>query len=807
MFKSYIKTAYRFLLKNRTFSFINIFGLAVGTLCCLYIIMYVRDQYSYDKHHKNAQDIYRVTTDLVLTGDKHHNATVSPPIVPAMKKDFPEVTQFTRVVPTPGVTKHLLKYKERSIYEEKEVYVDSTFFDIFNYHFVSGKASGALERPFTLVLLRPVADKLFGKENPIGKVITIEDKYSKSDFTVTGVVDESLGKTHIEANLFVSMRSGGVGQYVLDNTMWTGNNFLTGYVKLQPGARAATLESKLPAFLNKYGEQQLKTIGMKKVLHVQPIAAIHTTPGYEVASTTTVSAPFLSLLLLIAVLIQLIACINFMNLSTARASNRAKEVGVRKLIGAGRKELVRQFLAESFFLTLMSVLIAVPLLAALLPYLNQITHADIHLVLFADYRLWLLLGGITLLTGLMAGSYPAFYLSAFQVMKVIKGNFSNQVSAAGIRRALVVFQFVLSIILISGIIVIHSQLKYINDKDLGFDKDQKLVFGFYTNEALNKTPVFMDHLKQLSEVRAVSLSDNYPSQFIGHDHGVHLAGGNMATALDVQNVVTDENFVKTTGIKLLSGRDFRLHDSAKVLINETVAKRLGLKVATAPGTMLYWEYPSEPKYSAEIVGVVKDFNFNSLRSDVNALMLYYAAAPENMSYLIVAANSANYQRLLNKMEEIWHKDFAGVPFEYAFLDAEVQKQYESEITLARIISSFTGVAILISCLGLFGLAAFSAEQRIKEIGIRKVLGAGVPGIVRLLSADFLRLVMIAIVLATPIAWWAMDKWLQSFVYRISLSWWMFALAGLLAVAIALCTVSFQAMRAAFANPVKSLRSE
>jgi len=817
MFKNYFKTAYRFLIKNRTFSFINIFGLAVGTLCCLYIVVYVQDQFSYDKHHKNAGDIYRVTTDLVLTGDRHHNGTASPPIAPAMKKDFPEVAQFTRVVQTLGIAKHLLKYKEKSIYEEKEYYVDSTFFDVFSYHFVSGSAAGALDKPNTLVLLKPVADKLFGKEEPVGKVITIEDGYGKQAFTVTGVVDESLGKTHIEANLFLTMRSGGIGDYVLRNTIWAGNNFAGSYVKLQPGASPAVLESKLPAFLNKYGEQQLKALGMQKQLHLQPVRSIHTTPGYEIDASKVVSASFLYLLLLIAALIQVIACINFMNLSTARASNRAKEVGVRKVIGAGRGALIRQFLAESFFLSLLSVLVALPLLALLLPYLNQVTQADIHLALFADYRLWLLLAGITLVTGLVAGSYPAFYLSAFQAMKVLKGNFSNQVSAAGLRRALVVFQFVLSIVLISGIIVIHSQLKYINNKDLGFDKDQRLIFSLYTNDAINKIPAFMGDLRQLAEVRMVSQANNYPSRFVGQDHGVHLAGGNMATAIDAQNMTTDQYFVKATGIRLLSGRDFQPNDTpsrvvnvgdfGKVLINETLAKRLGLKPATAPGTMLYWEYPPDPPVSVQVVGVMKDFNYNSLRTDVNPFMLVYDPNSGDLAHVIVSTASSDYHRLLDKIETIWRKDFSGVPFGYTFLDAEVQKQYETEITVSQIISSFTGMAIVISCLGLFGLAAFSAEQRIKEIGIRKVLGASVPGIVGLLSQDFLKLVLVSLLIATPIAWWATDKWLQSFVYRVPLSWWMFGLAGLLALGIALFTVSFQAIRAAVANPVRSLRTQ
>jgi putative ABC transport system permease protein len=817
MFKNYLKTAYRFLLKNRTFSFINIFGLAMGTLCCLYIVVYVEDQFGYDRHHTDARDIYRVTTDLILTGDKHHNATASPPIAPAMKRDFPEIAQFTRVAPTLGVDKHLLKYKEKSLYEDREYYVDSTFFDVFTYHFVDGSAVGALNNPNTLVLTKTVADNLFGTEEPVGKVITIEDGYGKNTLTVTGVVDESLGKSHLEANLFITMRSGGIGDYVLQNTIWAGNNFTQSYIKLRPGASAAALESKLPAFLNKYGADQLKAIGMQKQLHLQPIRSIHTNSGYEVEQSRTVNASFLYLLLLIATLIQIIACINFMNLSTARAANRAKEVGVRKVIGAGRGQLIRQFLSESFLLSMLSVLVALPLMTLLLPYFNQITQADIHLSFLADYRIWLLLVGITLVTGLLAGSYPAFYLSAFQAIKVIKGNFTNQVSAAGIRRALVVFQFVLSIVLICGIIVIYSQLNYINHKDLGYSRDQRLIFNFYTENTTARMPSFMSDLRQLADIKAVSQADSYLSQEIHRDHGVHLAGGTMATAIDVKNISTDQYFLKANGIRLASGRDFQATDtivmlkdssfSGKVLINETAVRRLGLTVANAPGTKLYWEYPPDPAVAVEIVGVMKDFNYSSLHETVNPFLLVYDPSLGSTSSVVVATNSSDYHRLLGEIEAIWRKDVSGVPFEYAFLDAQVQKQYETEMVLSRIVSSFTVMAIVISCLGLFGLAAFSAEQRIKEIGIRKVLGAGVPGIVRLLSQDFLRLVLISLVIATPIAWWAADKWLQSFVYRVPLNWWMFALAGALAMAIALGTVSFQAIRAALANPVKSLRSE
>ncbi|CAN5128408.1 ABC transporter permease [soil metagenome] len=807
MLKSYFKTALRFLLKNKTFSFINILGLATGTLCCLYILLYVQDQYSYDKQHTQANNIYRVTTTLALTGDKHVSGATSPPIAPALKHDFAEVVQYTRVVPTLGVSKHLLKYKEKSFYEQDAVYADSTFFDVFTYHFVTGKAANSIKEPYTVVLQKPVADKLFGTEDPVNKVITIDNSYGKHDFKVTGVVDESLGKTHIHANLFIAMNSGGFGEYTLKNGTWAGNNYTGSYIKLRPDANVAALVKQFPAFLNKYGAAQLKELGMTKQIGLQPVTSIHTTTAYEHEGSKTVSPLFLYILLLIAVMIQVIACINFMNLSTARASKRAKEVGVRKVIGAGKADLVKQFLGESFLLAFIGVLIALPLLVVLMPYLNQVTNSNIQLSFFSDYRLWVMLSVLILVTGLAAGSYPAFYLSAFEAVKVIKGNFTSHVSAAGIRRSLVVFQFVLSIILISGIIIIYSQLSYIKNKDLGFDKDQKLVFSFYTNETQGKIKDFANDLRRLGEVKAASRANNYLSQFVPQDHGVYLAGGSMTNAIDAQNITTDQYFVKANGIKLISGQDFTQSDSGKVLINETLAKRLNLDPQKAPGTRLYSHYQPNPESYVTVAGVMKDFNYNSLHDDIRPFMLVCDPNRGDLTSLVVAASSKNYKALLGQVAGLWRKDIPSAPFEYAFLDSEVQKQYETELTLSRIINSFTSVAIIISCLGLFGLAAFSAEQRNKEIGIRKVLGASVTGIVTLLSKDFLKLVLIALVIATPIAWYGMSKWLQAFAYRIDISWWMFALAGTVAIFIALFTVSFQSIRAAVGNPVKALKTE
>jgi putative ABC transport system permease protein len=603
------------------------------------------------------------------------------------------------------------------------------------------------------------------------------------------------------------MDSGGLGDYTMKDQDWAGNNFAYSFIKLRAGTDPAELEKKLPEFINRHGGQQMKSIGMTKQLHLQHVTDIHTTTGYENEMGKSISPSFLYILLLIAIMIQVIACINFMNLSTARASKRAKEVGVRKVIGADKFDLIKQFLGESFLLAFIGVVIALPLLWLVLPYLNQLTGSDIQLSIFTDYRISLMLVILVIVTGLVAGSYPAFYLSAFKAIKVIKGNFTSHISAAGIRRSLVVFQFVLSIILITGIIIIYSQLNYIKNKDLGFDKNQKLIFSFYTSDTQMKMDNLVNDLRQMAEVKNVSKADNYLSQFVPHDHGVYPAGGNMTTAIDAQNIITDENVVKTNGIKIISGRDFRLNDTNRVLINQTLAKRLGLSIDKAPGTRLYSQYGNQPASYVDVVGVMKDFNYNSLHTDVHPFMFVYDNHPQSFNVMVVAVNSSNYKALLNKIQTVWQKDLPSTPFEYMFLDQEVQKQYEAEITMSQIINSFTLMAIIISCLGLFGLAAFSAEQRNKEIGIRKVLGASVSGIVGLLSKDFLTLVVISFIIATPIAWWGMHKWLQVFAYRIDLSWWMFALAGLIAVFIALFTVSFQAIKAAFSNPVKSLKTE
>ncbi|PUZ29848.1 ABC transporter permease [Chitinophaga parva] len=809
MIKNYFKTALRSLLNNKVFSLINIAGLAIGTICCLYIIAYVTDQYSYDRHHRQVADIYRVNSLLGITSGESEKASCSPPIGPAMKLELPEVLEYTRVVPTErlGAKQHLLHYQDKSLYEKAAVYADSTFFNVFTYHFVYGDNRHALDAPYTVVLKKSLSDKLFGETNPVGKVIEIDNAYGRHGFKVTGVVDDRLGKSHIQSAIFMAMNSGGMGSVTYNSTSWAAYNYVATYVKLHHGAAAAALERKLPAFLQLHGAAQLKEMGMKKELHLQPVTSIHTTGGYDNELSKTVSSTFLKMLLLIAVLIQVIACINFMNLTTARASRRAKEVGVRKIIGAGMNDLVKQFLGESLLLSLVAMLLALPVLALVRPFLNAVTRADISMSFMADYRFVLLLLGITIITGLLAGSYPAFYLSAFKPINTIKGQLNNHISAAGIRRLLVVFQFVLSIVFISAIVVIYFQLSYIRHKDLGFEKQQRLVFNFYTDDSKGRIPAFMNDLQQLSEVKSATMADNYPGQVISKDWPYYLEGKDPASSNDVAFIFSDENFAKTMGIRLLSGRDFRAGDSGRALVNEAFCKVLGLDPLTAVGKRLYpKDYQGEPGNFLEIAGVLKDFNYTSLHTEVKPFMLRYQ--PEyGKDIVVVSTSSVDYSGLLDKVAAIWQRDFPTVPFTYSFLDEDVQRQYETETTLSGIINLFTFIAIFLSCLGLFGLSVFDTEQRRKEIGIRKVLGASMSGLVMLLSKDFLKLIGISFVIALPFAWWIMSRWLDAFPYRVSLSWWMFALAGAGALLIAFGTISFQAIKGALANPINNIKAE
>ncbi len=815
MLANFLKIALRNFRRNKTFSLINLFGLALGTVCCLYILLFVQEHRGYDRHHPAAENLYRVISDLDFSGEEtHHMATCSPPIAPAIKADFPEVEAAARVCNPPGVEQHLLKVGEKVFYEKAGYYVDSTFFQLFDYQFVAGSPRQALDEPFSAVISEKLAQKLFGAENPLGQTVRIAGGEEEHPYKVTGVFNGSLGRSHLMPEFFMAMNSAGIGQYIRSNNSWAGNNFVYGYLRLRPGADPKALEAKLPAFLQKHGATQLRDLGMEKRLHLQPVTDIHLTAGLNADMPSNTSATFLNVLLLIAGFIQLVACINFMNLSTARSTRRAKEVGVRKVVGAPRRLLMGQFLSESLLMTFLAMALALPLAGYSLPFLNRLTGAGVSLQLSWGWAYLGMAFGLALFTGLVAGSYPAFYLSSFRPIGVLQqaaATPNRREGAAWLRKGLIIGQLALATALVIGALVIRLQLDYMLDKDLGFEKNQKIVFQFHSGGGSARLEAFRNELMRLPEVNSASAMSEAPGQPLIRDIPLYKQGGSMTNATDVRMAYADGHFFKTLKIKLLAGRAFSQADTSaqrgiiRAVVNESALRRLDIPVDEAPGTVLYSDF-EDIHIEATIVGVMEDILYQTLASEMGPFMVV-AEPPRNLRNLVADVNTDNYEAFLDKASALWDKAAPGLPFDASFLDTDIARLYQTEQSLARIIGAFTFIAILISCLGLFGLSAFAAEQRTKEIGMRKVLGAGVAGIVALLSKDFLKLVLIALILASPLAYYFMEQWLENFAYRIDIRWWIFALAGVIAVAVAFLTVSFQSVKAALANPVEALRNE
>lgn len=806
MLQNYLRIALRNLFKHKSFSIINIFGLTLGTACCLYILLYVKDEYSYDRHHRDVERIYRVTTQVGKPGDLLKMASCSPPIPGAMKQDFPEVEEAARFVGMFSDNVQVFRLNEQVHYETNGVYADSGFFNIFTYEFIYGSPDRCLSAPYQVVLSEQTALKFFGAGNPVGKTFEMDTGEGRNNLTVTAVVSKKPGKSHIEANYFLSMDSGGAGSYAATSQEWVGNNFTNAYIKLKPNVSPSQFESKLPSFIDRYAGESLKNQGSIKILSLQPVSSIHTTTGYVAESGNPVSPGLLYILLAIAGLVQVIACINFMNLSTARATKRAKEIGIRKVVGAHRQAIIWQFLSESVIFAFFALIISIPVVNFLLPLLNQVTGVSISNDFVWDHRVWIGIVLFGLLTGFLAGSYPAFYLSNFRPLQVLKKKGQALGGHVNLRQALVVFQFVLTIGLISSVIIIQEQLSFIQQKELGYDPDQKIVVTFRTNDALRQADSYREAIRRIPGVEQVSRANNYPSQFVFNDVNLYEKGKSVKEAQMVKFMRVDEFFVNTLGMELIEGRDLRSSDTTGgILVNEAMLLAFDIPLSEAVGQVVSYSSNEEAE-DLEVVGVIRDFNFNSLYSEVTPFMLVYDDRASH-SQMIIHAETADFTELIGQLQSTWESQISFVPFEYSFIDEAVQRQYEADRRLSSILNIFTFLTILISCLGLLGLAAFTAERRTKEIGIRKVLGATVIGITTMISKDYLKLVLVAVVLSVPLAWWSMNQWLNNFAYRVDIQWWMFLLAGLLATFIALLTVGFQSVKAAIANPVEALRDE
>ncbi|HMC84474.1 MAG TPA: ABC transporter permease, partial [Chitinophagaceae bacterium] len=803
---NYFKIAWRNLFRNKVYSMINIFGLAVGITTCTLITMYVMDETSYDKHHKEGERIYRIASDT--KGEKW--VSTAAPYAAALKKDFPEVEQQTRLLRMPGVDKFLLEYEpsKKQFFETNGYYVDSTFFSMFSYDFKYGDKNTAFDQPNTIVISAAMAEKFFGKDNPINKVVKVGLPFGETNYTIKGVLKTQVFKSHIPDGFFLNMNNSDVGQWVKAQANWASNNVFHTYIKLHAGTNPKTFEAKLPAFLNRNGGADFKAWGLTKTLFLQPLKDIylHSNYGFEIAPNGNIQ--YLYIFSSIAAFLLLIACINFMNLSTARSEKRAKEVGVRKVVGAVKSMLIGQFLGESLLLSFLALIISLAFIKLFIPLFNQLTGKSLSLTEHPQIFAWLLL--ITVATGLLAGFYPAFYLSSFKPISVLKGKLKTNISASFIRKGLVVFQFSISIVLILGAILIGKQLDYVSNQNLGFSKSQKIVLPLQTKEAAVSLTVLKNDLAANPQVISSAMGSTYPGIENIQDMLFYGEGKSAKDNIDIVTAYIDNDYVKTLGIQILRGRGFSKEftaDSNALVLNETAVKKLGYTTDNAVGRNAYFEF-HDKKYSMNIIGVVKDYHFEGLQQEIKPFTLsqspFFSAAN---SYLIVDIKSNDYASVLSLIEKSWKRINPNSPFEYTFLDKDFQRNYEKEQRTSALIKYSALIAIVIACLGLFGLATFTAEQRTKEIGIRKVLGASVFGITSLLSKDFIKLILLSIFIASPLAWLAMNKWLQNFSYKTSISWWMFAVTGLLSVLIAIVTISFQAIKAALANPVKSLRTE
>ena len=810
MIKNYFKTALRSLFKNKGFTAINVFGLTLGIATCLLIVCYVMDELSYDRFNEKADRIYRVNNDIKFGGSENSYAVAPGPAAMALKADFPEIEQAARIY-SGGISVRVRKGGQ-FVQEDKVLYADSTLFSIFTFPMIQGNPADALVAPNSMVLDERTAMKYFNRTDVVGQSLTIDDG---TVFKVTGVIKDIPIQSHFKADIFISMA--GRADSRVDG--WLGNNYYT-YILLKPGANPAALQAKFPTFLQMHAGQQLQNAihmdfaaleksGSYFRFSLVPLTDIHLRSNSVGDLLPGGSITYVYIFSAIAAFILILACINFMNLSTARSANRAREVGVRKVLGSPRKYLIAQFLTESVMVTLAGAVLAVLMAWALLPLFNEISGKE--LAVSGQLVRWMvpILLVFVVIIGCLAGSYPAFFLSAFQPVDVLKGGkLSRGFKGGGLRSFLVVFQFAISIFLITGTLVVYNQLKYIQSRDLGFNRDHVLtvknVYGLG-----NEAPSFKKEVKKLKDVDDATMTDALPTaNYLSGSSFFKDRSLSQESAVLGQRWFVDEDYITTLGMKLKSGRNFSADmptDSSAILINEAEEKMLGY--ADPLNHTLYAPLDNTLTNigAFHIVGVVKNFNFRSLREAVTPMVLHFSDDRGALSVRIRAG--ADIPAVMAQIRHKWKELSPTKEFAYSFMEQDFDALYRSEQRMGKLFISFTSFAILIACLGLFGLAAYAAEQRTKEIGIRKVLGAGVSTIVGMLSRDFIKLVLIAILIASPLAWLAMRKWLEGFAYSQPMQWWVFALAGFAAMLIAFITISFQSIKAALSNPIKSLKSE
>jgi putative ABC transport system permease protein len=805
MIKNYVKIAVRSLVRNKAFAMINIFGLAAGLATCIIILLFVKHELSYDSYNDKADRMVRVVFRGKVKGEYMREANVFPPVAKTLLKDYPEVEQATRLSIGGAPT---IIAGDKFFNEKNVAMTDPNFFQVFTIPFLKGDAETALNDPNSIVITRELSLKYFGNDNPIGKVLT--EKKSGQVFKVTGLIDKVPDASHFHFDMFIPLSN------VEDaaSNSWMTSNYNT-YLVLKEGFDYKKLEAKLPAAVEKYMGpqlqqamgvtlQQFRANGNDLGLYLQPLRDIHLHSDF----TNDIEAPgnitYVYIFSVIAVFMLLIACINFMNLATASAGKRAREVGIRKVMGSLKYQLVWQFLVESLLITILAVLIAIVFVILALPLFNELSGKELSLSISNGSWLIPSLALTAIITAFLAGIYPAFVLSSFNPIKVLKGNLQAAGRNINLRSGLVVFQFCISIILIVCTAVVYNQLSYIQQKSLGYNKEQVLILPGAAAVG-EKQDVIRNVLRSDPRVSNITSSFYLPA---GPSYGNNFFLYENAAANQVKTLryEVDENYIPTLGMKMLTGRNFAGDfgsDSTAIIVNETAAKAFGWG-NNALGKILTHPDNSGLQTSYQVVGVIKDFHFRSLHEKIAPLVMTFSKQP---AQLIARLNTKDVAPVIRKLQAAWEGLNPDKPFEYAFMDEHFAKIHQSEQTTGKILGIFAGLTIFVACLGLFGLATFTIRQRNKEIGIRKVLGASVAGLVVLLSKDFLKLILMAFLIAAPVAWLLMNRWLENFEYRINITWWIFAIAAILAFAITICTVGFKGLKAALMNPSHVLKNE
>lgn len=804
MFKNYMKIALRNLQKHKGYAAINIGGLAIGIACCILISLYVHFELSYDRYHKHAGSIYRVAMDYKSEDRSFQTPILVASMGPVLKEEFPEVEEMVRLFTYSWKETALVTIGEKHFYEGRFFLADKAFFDVFSCEFIKGDPRVALQAPNSIVITEDTAKKYFGEDEPIGKILSVTN-LGRADFQVTGVVKDVPANSHLKFDLLAPLESGESLYWKEFTQGWRGSSFYT-YVKLSAQTKPSDFEAKLPLLVDKY----LKGDRNSSRLYLQSLTKIHLhshmgsdelEPGNSWGN--------LYFFILIVLFILALACINYINLATARSSKRAKEVGLRKVVGANKNQLIRQFLGESMLFSFLAFPVAMLLAEVLLPTFNRIVGRELSLLSLNNLWVLVMLLGVAVGVGAVSGSYPAFLISSFQPVRIIRGLSSASSSKSMTRNILVVVQFAISIAFIFITVVTKQQLSFIRDKNAGFNKEHVVVLPIKDYESTQSYPVFKNELLENPDILFVTASRQLPSS-IRFKQLVEVDGKITDEEIRMDWNGVDFDFIETYGIEVIEGRNFdrnRPADAASAyILNETAVKSLGWTSALGKKFQLSNEGLARAEFTpGEIIGVVKDFHFQSFHSSIEPLVL--KIRPIDVNFVSARIRSDNVSGVLSFIKLKWEKINPTRPFEYFFFDDHFNRMYRTEADLQNIFRYSSVLAILIASLGVFGLASFKVEQRTKEIGIRKILGASASKIILLLSGDFVRLVLIANVIAWPVGYFVMHRWLQDYAYRVGIGWQAFVFSAILALAVALITISYQSIKAAVANPSKALRYE